>query len=182
MSKAELRKAAVLLRLLPSDVANAALARLDPHEQVLVKAAMADAAILTAEEQEAVIVEFARLDVRGHAPADQLYSAGEFAAWASRPTKRSYPLAREGAHPLRPFAFLADVDGRALALAIADEREQTIAFVASHAPAARGADLLGSLHGERQTAVLRAVAAMRPTDPAVATCVADALAEHLAAR
>jgi flagellar motor switch protein FliG len=53
--------------------------------------------------------------------------------------------------------------------------------VASHVPAAQGAELVASLEPQLQLAVIRAVAAMEPTDPAIVAEVSDAVALRLGA-
>jgi flagellar motor switch protein FliG len=164
MSKAELRKAAVLLMTLPAEQADRLLARLTPAEVEAVTAEMARVESLTAAEQEAVVLAFAAVE-----PVDNA-------------TDRPSELVRaDAAHdrPQRPFSFARNFDSHTVADALADERPQTIALVASHVPSALGAELVASLEPRSQLAVIRAVAAMEPTDPHVVAEVSEALSQRL---
>jgi flagellar motor switch protein FliG len=182
MSRTELRKAAVLLLSLPGRLADALLARLARHESAAVVAEMARVNALSIDEQEAVILEFAQYEspptanVLPAAPADERSRLATDDI-SSRPVEvmdRRPPTRR-------PFGFLQRVECRRLARLLADERPQTIALVASHVPAPYGAEMIASLEPERQRAVIRAVAAMEPTDPAVVDDVAAALAARVRA-
>lgn len=166
MSKAELRKAAVLLMTLPADQADRLLARLTPAEVEAVTAEMARVESLSSAEQEAVVLAFAE--------AESLHCA----------TGRAIELTRADAcheQPRRPFVYAHELESQTLADALADERPQTIALVASHVPVALGAELVASLEPQLQLAVIRAVAAMEPTDPAIVADVSEALAQRLSA-
>ncbi len=166
MSKAELRKAAVLLMTLPAEQADRLLARLSPHEVEAVTAEMARVESLAPAEQEAVMLAFAEAE----------------AAHGSRGTPNDSPRS-DVCHGQtnRPFAFLNAFNCQSLADALAEERPQTIALVASHVPAAQGAELVSNLEPQLQLAVIRAVAAMEPTDPAIVAEVSDAVALRLGA-
>lgn len=177
MSKAELRKAAVLLMTLSEEQADRLLARLTPPEIEAVTAEMARVETLEAVEQEAVILEFAKAEA---ARAHQRHAKDAPTAEMS-PLPRKKPVA-QAVRPLaiRPFSFVHDVEPSALAEALAEERPQTIALVASHVPAAYGAELIASLDPQQQVTVIRAVAAMEPTDPQTVAAVASALADRMA--
>jgi flagellar motor switch protein FliG len=166
MSKAELRQAAVLLMTLPAEQADRLLARLSPLEVEAVTAEMARVDSLAPAEQEAVILAFAEAEATCAATRqpDDSQQVGACPSW-----------------PHRPFSFLQEFDCQSLADALADERPQTIALVTSHVPAALGAELVSRLEPQLQLAVIRAVAGMEPTDPAIVAEVSDALAQRLGA-
>ncbi len=181
MSKAELRKAAVLLMTLSEEQADRLLARLEPREIEAVTAEMARVESLQPAEQDAVILEFTGAD----APRNTMRSipeapTAERSALPHRATTRQPAMPQAAPQASRPFSFLHDVQCGALAEALVDERTQTIALVASHVPAAYGAALIASLEPDQQLTVIRAVAAMEPTDPATVAAVADALADRMA--
>jgi flagellar motor switch protein FliG len=166
MSKAELRKAAVLLMTLPAEQADRLLARLTPAEVEAVTAEMARVESLSLAEQEAVVLAFAEAESLGDATGSPLESTCGDSG---------------NCLPHRPFSYVHAFDCQSMADALADERPQTIALVASHVPSALGAELVAGLEPQLQLAVIRAVAAMEPTDPAIVAEVSDALSQRLGA-
>ncbi len=153
-----------MLLSLPKEQVAAMVARLEPHQAAVVASAMAKAALVGREEQAAVLREFSRL------------STGESTEHLRGATNSEYQHPRfEAAHFMAPHLSV-----RAIADLLASERPQTIALVASHLPAARGAELISSFGYERQAQVMRAIATMEPTDPAVVAEVAEVLAMRAA--
>ncbi len=106
MSKAELRKAAVLLMTLSEEQADRLLARLTPPEVEAVTAEMARVETLEAVEQEAVILEFAEAEA-ARSDARRVHDAPTAAVTSLRKqtpaTHADQPLA------IRPFSFVHDV-------------------------------------------------------------------------
>ncbi|MGD9721354.1 MAG: hypothetical protein AB7O59_09105 [Pirellulales bacterium] len=187
MSKADVRKAAVLLLSLPRNQAADIVSRLELPEIEAVTSAMAVLEGVSLGEQERVILEFARLGEFGAGPGREdtrTTPADDACDAALDPIPFPTPAAeRNGGARFagrcavrRPLEFLNGTSSFALARLLADERPQLIALVASHVSAALGAELIGALEPERQLAVIRAVTAMEPTDPAVLDDVADVLA------
>jgi flagellar motor switch protein FliG len=178
MSKAELRKAAVLLSSLDKSQAAGLLARLEPREREAVAAEMREVESVTTQEQASVLVDFAE------ARAMQ-------GAWPIEPTETNRDGALGfGGHAggierrainARPFAFLDGVECQTLVGLLIDERPQTIALVASRVPSEYGARLIAGLDEEQRSAVIRAIASMEPVDSDVVAAVAYALEERVCA-
>ncbi len=187
MSEADVRKAAILLAALPCEQADALLAGLDADQAERVLDAMSDVGPVSGDELESVFFEFARRDAsllaaRGAGgPTIDRSVASRTSAHEPSPFAAVRPLHRARPASSQSYAFLGGIDGPALALLLADERPQTIALIASHIPPALGAELVASLAPSQQVAVVRAVAATEPTDPAIVDEVADVLRQRIAA-
>jgi flagellar motor switch protein FliG len=177
MSKAELRKAAVLLLSLSEAQAARLSERLDPREAETVAAEMRRVKSITADEQALVLADLieAKAAHAGRAQARQ----GDAEGWLH--PRRPIVSPPRSAEP-RPFAFLRDVDCRTFLELATDERPQTIALVVSRVPRAYGAELIAGLDERRRAAVVRALAFMEPVDPGVVADVAHAIQERLCAR
>jgi flagellar motor switch protein FliG len=147
---------------LPREQADALVARLDRRQAKAVLTEINKGAAVTPNEREAVILEF---------------TAVERAPGRARAGHATTPPA--GANQASPLAFLCDVQPQILATILADERPQTIALVTAHVPSAYGAELISHLPPDEQLAVIRAVAAMEPTDRQVVLDVAGELRRRL---
>jgi flagellar motor switch protein FliG len=161
VSPSSIRKAAVLLSSLPRGHADALLGRLDRHQAKAVLAEINKGEAVTPDEREAILLEFS--------------AAGS----ANQRVHSDGGVARPSSSHAGLLAFLTDVHPQILATILADERPQTIALVTAHVPAAYGAQLISYLPAEQQLAVIRAVAAMEPTDPQVVLEVAHVLKRRL---
>jgi flagellar motor switch protein FliG len=67
----------------------------------------------------------------------------------------------------QPFGFLRRVDAQNVLTFIMDEHPQTIALIVSHLPPQAGAEIIAGLPSDRQLAVIRRIANMGQTNPAV---------------
>src|SRR5690606_24206515 len=67
----------------------------------------------------------------------------------------------------QPFGFLRRIDAQNVFTFIMDEHPQTIALIVSHLPPQAGAEIVAGLPSDRQLAVIRRIANMGQTNPAV---------------
>lgn len=166
MSASGLRKAAVMLMTLPEDDAAALLAKLGTKPAELVSIEIAKISSISADEQQAVMNEFADVS-----PTNFVGSQGglEIArtlvekAFGKNATG-TLDTVRQSIEAL-PFGFLQKVDSQNLLTFIIDEHPQTIALILSHLPPAQAANIIGGLPSERQLSVVRRVATMGQTNP-----------------
>lgn len=165
MSK--LHKAAVLLMSLPEEEASTLLGKLDRRMVEQVSIEIARTKNVSADEQEAVIREFAE--------ASPTYgSHGGGIELAKNLVKKA--LGAEATDTLdnirqtieaTPFGFLRTFDSQNILTYVIDEHPQTIALILSHLPPAFGAEILAGLPSERQLAVVRRMATMGQTNPEI---------------
>lgn len=78
-----------------------------------------------------------------------------------------------------PFGFLQKVGTDNVLTFIQEEHPQTIALVMAHLPPASSAEILGKLPSEKQLDVVRRVATMEQTNPAVIKEVEDSLKQRM---
>ena len=145
----DLRKAAVLLRCLPSEQRMRLLGRLDSQQAAAVTAELNGLGEVSDVEQEAVVREFAAPSVRR---VDHVR------------------LAKTG-----PFQFLHDLATDALRDLVADEHPQAVALVLSYLPPQQAAALLAELTPEQQFSVVCRIATMNEASPEVVRDVASGL-------
>jgi flagellar motor switch protein FliG len=176
-----LRKAAVLLTCLPRQVAAKLMSRLSPAQIEAVSIEIAYLGRVTAEEQNAVINEFA--DSSGAAlggTSGNLELARTLINEAlGENAKEPYENVRQIVESL-PFAFLKKIDPQNILTFIADEHPQTIALILTYLPPAYGAEILAGLQADRQIAVIRRIANMGQTSPEVIRAVEKGLEFRMA--
>ncbi len=153
MGTSDLRKAAVVLQSLSRQRAAELLGRLGPARAAAVGEEMARLGRLDRDEQAAVVREFT-------------------AAGTAR------PKAIDSERP-QPFQFLHDTKPKELADLLAEERPQSIALVLSYLPVDQAAETLDALPTERQTSVVRRIAAMDRPNPEVIRDVETAIQRRL---
>lgn len=167
-NNSDIRKAAILLMSLPEDDAAALMAKLEPSEVEVVSVAIAKINLVTSDEQNGVINEFA--------DATPSTLGGRKGGLPLAKTLVEKALGKDAGGTLdsvrqqieaMPFGFLRQVDSQNLLTFIIDEHPQTIALILSHLPSSYGAEILGGLPSERQLAVVRRVATMGQTNPEI---------------
>jgi flagellar motor switch protein FliG len=131
--KPNIREAAILLRNLPSELRTRLLDKLEPKQAAVVADEMNRLEQLGEDEQEAVLLHFARANAL---------------PIADRPRKKTVP-----------FRFLVDLPVSQLFDLIAEERPQTIALALAHLPPQKAADVLAKLPPDRQMEVVCRIAA-----------------------
>ena len=165
---ADVRKAAILLMSLPEEQAAQLLTKLNPKQVEAVSIEIAKLGRLSAEEQEAVIHEFADANPNSLGlPGGGLDVAKSLVEKAlGRGASQTLDVVQQLIAAL-PFGFLKKVDPQNLLTFIIDEHPQTIALIVSHLPSAYGAEIIKGLPADRQLAVVRRVAQMGQTNPEV---------------
>jgi flagellar motor switch protein FliG len=173
-----IRKAAVLVAALDRESAESILRQLSGDQAALVRRAAADLEDVGAEEQEAVIAEFFRIDpsaprkretrrAESPRPNDSHMAGieldGSLAARFARPRRDVAPPPASHAAPA--FRCLEDADCEALAPLLEQEHPQTIAVVISHLPRDKAARLLTRFSAALQAEVLRRLTTLVQLDP-----------------
>jgi flagellar motor switch protein FliG len=177
----ELRKAAVLLMSLPRDQAAHLMAMLTPKQVEQVSIEIARAGVVTPEEQETTIKEFAGANPNalsgGVGGLEVVKGLVEQAMGKNAPpTLESIRQSIEAV----PFSFLQKVDAQNLLTFIIDEHPQTIALILSHIPGAQAAAIIRELPTERQLSVVRRIATMGQTSPEIIQEVEEGLERRMA--
>lgn len=181
MAIPDIRKAAILLMSLPEEQAAVLLGRLGSKQVEAVSIEIARLGLVTGEDQEAVIQEFAAANP--HA----LNGRGGGLDVAKNLVERA--LGKDAAATIdnvrqsiesMPFAFLQKVDSQNLLTFIVDEHPQTIALILSHLRPQQAADIIGGLPTDRQLSVIRRVANMGQTNPEIIFEVEKGLEHRMA--
>ncbi|HVX11521.1 MAG TPA: flagellar motor switch protein FliG [Pirellulales bacterium] len=168
MPSSELRKAAVLLMSLPHDDAAKVMAKLPPKQVELVSVEIAKIAIISGEEQELVIKDFAEASPASiGAGTGGLELAKNLVERALGKNAGSTIESVRQQIEAMPFGFLQKVDSQNLLTFIMDEHPQTIALILSHLHASQAADIISGLPSDRQLAVVRRIATMGQTNPEI---------------
>ncbi|MBI3839526.1 MAG: flagellar motor switch protein FliG [Planctomycetia bacterium] len=165
---------------LPQEQAAQLLSKLPPRQIEAVATEIAKSRSITAEEQQSAILEFADADPQatdgGRGGFDIAKTLVEKALGNA---SRALDHIRQSIDP-PPFGFLRHVDARDLSAFVVDEHPQTIALVLSHLPASYAAAIVPNLADERQSAVLRRIAAMGEVHPEIVQEVAHLLERRMA--
>lgn len=174
-----LQKAAILLASLPEAEAIALLGRLDDDQAKMVTIEMANLGRIAPDIQKSVFAEFENADPNAFSGE----SGGRDKAMgllqqAKSGSARVIDDVRQSIEA-QPFGYLRRVDPQHLLTFIIDEHPQTIALVLSHLPAAYGAEIIAGLPAERQLAVIRRIANMGQTNPAVIAEVEHGLEKRM---
>ena len=190
-----LRKAAVLLVSLDADTADALIEQMPEEMARRARSLMMTMADADPVEQDAVIDEFLQLgSARGDpsgddggveieaglarrisidAPTYQLPQQGLDSKNASSDafSDESGGIGESGeiasSQKRELFGFLRDTDVAELTLHLQNEHPQTIAVIVTHLPSKLAAEVLSRLSAPTQSAVIRRIVDMGPTDPAM---------------
>ncbi|MBC7351285.1 MAG: flagellar motor switch protein FliG [Thermogutta sp.] len=177
----DIRKAAILLMSLPREQATQILTRLEPKQIEAVTIEIARLGLVTAEEQEQALKEFAQASPAeltggkgGLEVAKELIeqALGKAASTTLEAVKQSIEAL--------PFAFLQKVDSQNLITFLIDEHPQTIALILSHLPPNQAAEIIRGLPPERQVAVIKRIATMGQTSPDIIHEVEKGLESRMA--
>ncbi len=154
-----IRKAAVLVAALDTDAADAVLERLTPEQAAQVRRMLFELDQVDAHEEQTVIGEFLDRDASVAITIHDERTSGVELELSSSPVTQDAPSA--------PFRFLHEAAVEDLGELLTGERPQTVAVVISHLPADQAAQTLASLPDELQTEVMRRLARLDETDPAI---------------
>mgnify|MGYP002622992585 CR=1 FL=1 len=162
-----LQKAAIMLASLPQDEAIKLIGLLDDDQAKAVTIEMADLGRIPGDLQKSVFSEFEKADPNAfsgeHGGADKALA---LLSKAKSGSKRMLDDVKQSIDAM-PFGFLRRTDPQNMMTFIMDEHPQTIALILSHLPPAYGAEIIGGLPSDRQLAVIRRIANMGQTNPAV---------------
>src|SRR5487761_1817332 len=168
MATSELRKAAVLLMSLPQDDAAKVLSKLPPKQVELVSVEIAKIGLVSGEEQETAIKDFAEASPSaigaGSGGLDLAKNLVERAL--GKNAGSTIESVRQQIEAM-PFGFLQKVDSQNLLTFIMDEHPQTNALILSHLQPSQAADVISGLPSDRQLAVVRRIATMGQTNPEI---------------
>lgn len=162
-----LQKAAILLASLPQDEAVKLLERLDDDQAKSVAIEMANLGRISADVQKSVFTEFENADPNAFGgERGGRDKAMDLLTKAKSGSKRVIDDVKQSIDA-QPFGFLRRIDAQNVLTFIMDEHPQTIALIVSHLPPQAGAEIVAGLPSDRQLAVIRRIANMGQTNPAV---------------
>lgn len=174
-----LQKAAIMLASLPQDEAIRLLELLDDDQAKVVTIEMANLGRIPADVQKRIFTEFENEDPNafsgdngGRDKAMSLLSK------AKANSKKMLDDVKQSIDAM-PFGFLRRIDPQNMMTFIMDEHPQTIALILSHLPPSYGAEIIAALPAERQLAVIRRIANMGQTSPAVIAEVEEGLEKRM---
>jgi flagellar motor switch protein FliG len=165
---ADIRKAAILLMSLPEETAVHLMSKLEPKQVELVSIEIAKMGIVSGEEQQLAIEEFANAN-----PTQLTGRSGGLEVAKSLVEQALGKAAGVTLENVRqsieamPFGFLQKVDSQNLLTFIIDEHPQTIAVILCHLPASQAAEIMRGLPPDRQISVIRRIAIMGQTSPEI---------------
>jgi len=166
---------------LPQNQAAELLAKLDPKQVEAVTIEIAKISMVTGEEQEQAIQEFANANPTAlTGQTGGLEVAKSLVQQAlGKNANATLDTVRQSIEAL-PFGFLQKVDSQNLLTFIIDEHPQTIALILSHVPPAHAADIISGLPLDRQLSVIRRIATMGQTSPEIIHEVEKGLERRMA--
>ena len=174
-----MQKAAIMLTSLPPDEAVTLLELLDDDQAKSVTIEMANLGRIPPDIQKRVFSEFETADPNAfsgeHGGRDK---AMDLLSKAKAGSKKMLDDVKQSIEAM-PFGFLRRTDPQNIMTFLMDEHPQTIALILSHLPPAYGAEIIAALGPERQLAVIRRIANMGQTSPAVIAEVEQGLASRM---
>jgi flagellar motor switch protein FliG len=159
-----LHKAAVMLTSLPEREAALLLAKLGPKQVNVVLNEIAKLGPTDVAEQAGIVNELANA-----IPSPFVIGSGKQVV-LDRLRRQIGSV---------PFGFLHQLDNQSLLALLVDEQPQTIAVVACHLRPVQRADIVAGLPPEQQLAVIRRIANMSETSPALIRDIEKGLADSV---
>ncbi|MFT5524664.1 MAG: flagellar motor switch protein FliG [Pirellulaceae bacterium] len=174
------RSAAILLMSLPEEEATLLLSMLPPKQIESVTIEIARVGILSGEEQQKVIMEFADANPNELSGEVGSLELARTLVWKSMGSKaeKTWDNVQHSIEAL-PFGFLKNVDPQNLVTFVVDEHPQTIALILSHLPTNYGAEVIAHLEPDRQIQVVQRIAQMGQTNPDVLDFVEKGLSSRM---
>ena len=163
----DIHKAAVLLMSLPEEEASSLLGKLESKQVEQVSIEIARTKLISADEQESVIQEFAQTSPSGGGSGGGLEVAKALIQRALGSNANAALNSVRQSIEAMPFGFLRNVDSQNIVTYLIDEHPQTIALIMSHLPPNSRAEILAGLPDDRRLAVVRRIAAMGRTNPEI---------------
>lgn len=178
-----LRKAAILMVCLDTNIAATLIGKLDKENIEALSMEIARLSNISPEEKDAVLEEFYTLSMaRSYVDQGGVQFATELLEKSLTP-EDARAIIEQVRLSLQstPFSFLRKTPTDALATFLGDEHPQTIALVLSHLLPRQASQLLQSLPASKQLEVTRRIANMEQTSPEVIREVERGLEKRLSA-
>ncbi len=178
-----IRKAAIFLLSVGQETATEILKRLEPEKVEEVSREIAALQGVPNSQRDSVLTEFYHLALASN------YMEEGGLAYATALLRRSLPedaakkLIGQVTQAIKrtPFSFLQKADGENVLTFIQDEHPQTIAMILCYLPADKAGEVLAGLPSAKQIEVVKRVANMEQTNPAVIREVEQGLEHRLSA-
>ncbi len=182
-TKAGLRKAAVLLVTLESDLASTVLGQMDKEMVEAISLEIARLDEVTREERDKALEEFHNL-CAAQAMVEQggIATARELLLKAM-PEEQANEILNviTAAKKTAPFSFLQKAESGNLLAFLQSEHPQTIALILAHINPNKASEVLAGLPAKKQLDVVKRLATMENTSPEVVEQVEKALEKKLSA-
>src|SRR5690606_11131538 len=163
------RKAAILLLALDEDAAAILLKRLPPRAVEEVTRELASLGEVSKSVRDRVLEEFYHMAVAQNWASEGGLEHARSLLVKSLDPKEADRILQQIQTQVRktPFSFLQKAESTNLLTFIQDEHPQTIALIVSHLPHHKASEILVGLPEQKQIEVVRRVANMEQTNPAV---------------
>lgn len=177
-----LRKAAILLVALDTDVATEIFAQLGETEMEAASHEIARLGVVDKSEMIAVLEEFRDLVMVQSLVKEGGYDRAIMLIQSSVPKSQAGKLVRllEAQRQAAPFNFLQHSEPDVLVTFLQEEHPQTIALVLSYVEPSKAAEVLTALPPERQIDIVKRIATLGHTSPEAIKRVESGLRKHMA--
>jgi flagellar motor switch protein FliG len=177
-----MQKAAVLMLALDEDAAAVLLSQLDPKGIEVITREIASLGNISEEMRNGVLNEFYELAAASGWAREGGLDYARMLLLKTLDPKEAERIIQQIGQQVRkaPFAFLQKAEASNLLTFIQDEHPQTIALIVSHLPFHKASEILGGLPTPKQVEVVKRVANMEQTNPAVVAEVEKGLEGRLA--
>jgi flagellar motor switch protein FliG len=174
----KVQKLATLLVLLGPESAAGVLKQFHPREIEAISKEMARATLISREVQEEILREFSEVAVTASTSVSAGVEVTRMTLEKALGSFQASDVLGRVAPPRSangPMQLIADMDPRHIFNLLRDEQSQTVAFVISHLPPDKGAQVLGLLRAEQRDEVVERLATLAPTSVEVAERVVAVL-------
>jgi flagellar motor switch protein FliG len=174
----KVQKLAMLLVLLGPESAATILKQFPPREIEAICREMARSTLISRKQQEEILTEFSEValaastSVSSGLDVTRITLEKALGSFKASDVMGRVAPARAAASTMQA---IADMDPRHIFNLVRDESSQTVAFVISHLPSDKGAQVLGLLHAEQRDQVVERLATLVPTPVEVAERVLEVL-------
>lgn len=178
-----IRKAAIMLMVLGSDIAGEIMKQMDPNAVEDLAREVASLSDVSPAERNEVVREFYHMSLAYSYAQHGGLSMARSLLEKSLPKDEATRIMQqiESAVHSAPFAFLQKAESENLLTFIQDEHPQTIALILSHLPAQKASEILAGLPSAKQMEVVTRVANMEQTNPEIIREVERGLENRLSA-
>ncbi len=177
-----LRKCAILLVGLPTQIATTVFKTLHEDDMETISQEIAKLGLVRKEEMLEVLDEFKDLALMQRLMKEGGYDSAINLIKESLPENKASKMVRilEAQRQSTPFHFLEHAEAEVLSTFLQEEHPQTIALVLSYMGPAKASEVLGTLSQERQFDIVRRIATLGHTSPEAIKRVEAGLQKYLA--